>query len=279
MVDPYDPSVPRIGYVDTLSYLEAAAKRIGAFEHPSGIWVLDVSGVLSGASGRVRDFPRYIPVIFEGMEPNNYQKTRPEIKIVHEGNDLETSRLVASELVPVLEQPARDFNLVSYEGQLYPDKVEVRSQEPPHDISLTYRTLASSKIEALVLIELISARIPIQDVIYVDDSEDNVRVYDIVREGGINDLSNVSSPTRRDGSYSLSVKIMGELSQGIRQTEMTVLTGGITDSGSAGDPDPGTDGGYAVGFPYPPAQISGTDEDGDGVDDFTIEIHQFLADC
>lgn len=272
-----DTDEQRIGYVDIFSYLAPVVEKFGAEEHPTGRYVFDASSLITRLNNNyLRDEPVLAPVFYENLEPK-IPNVIPQIKVIFDSSETDRTRVHDSS--PHLVQPAKGTNLVSVGGNLVPRLVEVRGQEEPTDLEFTFVVKCRSKALALAIIQRIKAKYKLFSFIDVIDSEGNSRRYQTETTTGIQDISEVASTVERYGIFSLAIKVNGELSVGVDQVVVPMATGGQgTTPNASTDPDPGPSGVYGEGLPYPPTQ-SNLDQDGDGVDDFTIELTQFIDEC
>jgi len=210
----------RTGHVDLIDYDLAVLKHTGAiFDDEQNEWYLPLDYYIEDpAKGPVR-IERAL-VVYKRPEPTQVQHEVPQIAIIRDDVDPDTSRLYSPTVQYRL--PAEGSTPVlapcglSGESTLGYDSYETKDKEQPYNITYTLESWSRYRVPAQMLLQMMMKRFPLRGTMVVRATEEagrnvvNDRTYLFFQEG-IADLTEINSMVERIPGFALTIRVEAEL--------------------------------------------------------------------
>lgn len=230
-----------------MHYDQAVVEAIGALDEIKNQYFMS----LLNAQGRgiyIRpegsDAPKEITralVVFKQSEPTHTEFDVPAVLVTRDDVSPARDRLVS--LTEAYRVPCEDAKVVWVNGVQGWSGFETKGQEEPYDLTYTFECWSRYRTVAQMLLQKVMAKFPLNGSLKVYDHLGVERVYHTFTEGTA-DLTQVNSLVDRLVGFSLTVRVMAELTNSQVGYCVPAFTGGTT-------PDGGESGGSGGGVPGP----------------------------
>jgi len=199
---------PRIGSVWLRAFDEGIVKALGAVSHTVGEGRNNYYVSMPSGSCISQGTSLDIPVIFGNPDPLFEKKIYPAFSVKREGATPALERWHPGAMQEFYGIPGTEsvVNGVTQYGQ-----VRQSPQAWPYDINYTISVYSKYEYEAQTLLQHMLRKFPPRWDVSVLDSYNEVRTYDMFNDSDVADQSEIVDISERVKSYSISVKIEGEI--------------------------------------------------------------------
>jgi len=246
----------RTGHVDLIDFDLGVLRQTGAIlDEEQNEWYLPINFELDDPVKGPIVIERAL-VVYKRPEPTQVQHEVPQIAIIQDDVDPDTTRLYS----PTVQYrvPAEGATPVSIGGVIGFDSYETKDKEQPYNITYSIEAWARYKVPALILIQMMMKRFPLRGTLVVSSTEEagrnveNDRTYLFYQEG-FADLTELNSMVERIPGYSLTIRVEAELTLDKEPYTVDGFTGGTSELPIPGTPD------YPGGNPdLPPGGLYGS---------------------
>jgi hypothetical protein len=234
----------RTGHVDLIDYDLAITRQCGALlDEEQNEWYLPINFHVEDPTRGPVALERAL-VVFKRPEPTQVQHEVPQIAIIRDDIDPDTTRLFsptvqyrlpAAGATPVCI-PCGPFG----ESTVGFDCYETKDKEQPYNLTYTIEVWSRYRVPAQTLLQMMMKVFPLRGTMTVTATEEagrNVRcdrTYLFFQEG-VADLTEVNSMVERIPGFALTIRVEAELTLDREPFTVSAFTGGTSEQ-----PIPGT---------------------------------------
>jgi len=240
MADQFTQFGMRTGHVDLVDFDLAVVKQTGALlDEVQNEWYLPLNFYIEDPAKGPVAIERAV-VVFKRPEPTQVQHEVPQIAIIRDDIDPDTTRLYSPTVQYRL--PASGAKPVSINGAVGFNCYETKDKEVPYNITYTIEVWSRYKVPAQTLLQMMMKRFPLRGTMIVRATEEagrNVscdRTYLFFQEG-IADLTEINSMVERIPGYALTIRVEAELTLEREPFTVTSFIGGSSSTPIPGTPD------------------------------------------
>lgn len=229
MADQFTQFGMRTGHVDLVDFDLATVRQTGAIlDEEQNEWFLPINFYIEDPAKGPVAIERAV-VVFKRPEPTQVQHEIPQIAILRDDIDPDTSRLYSPTVQYRL--PAAGSSQVSIDTSIGYDCYETKDKEQPYNLTYTIEVWSRYKVPAQTLLQMMMKRFPLRGTMIVRAAEEagrNVtcdRTYLFFQEG-IADVTEVNSMVERIPGYALTIRVEAELTLDREPFTVPSFTGG-----------------------------------------------------
>lgn len=200
---------PRIGTIWIRAYDEGIVKKLGGVlgvsgENPNTYYVQFGSQDCIGPNTSLN-----VPVVFGNPEPIFANKIYPSYSVKRDGMEPNLARWHS------IGQMQEHWGVTGTEeivnGVTGYREVEIAPQAWPYDLTYTISLYARYEYEAQTLLKRLMRKFPPRSSVTAIDSLNNNRTYECFNDSSLADLSELVDVSERVKSYSITVRVEGEI--------------------------------------------------------------------
>lgn len=258
MADQFTQFGMRNGHVDLIDFDLAILRHTGAvFDSEQNEWYLPINFHITDPAKGPLALTRAL-VVYKRPEPTQVQHEVPQIALIRDDVDPDTSRLQSQTVQ--YRVPASGSTPVSINGMLGYDTYETKDKEQPYILTYSIEVWCRYKVPAMVMLQMMMKRFPMRGTLIVSATEEAGRNIECDRtylffQDAIADITEVNSMVERIPGYSLTIRVEAELTLDREPFTVNAFTGNTDENpipGIPGNPD------YPGGNPdLPPGGLYG----------------------
>lgn len=234
----------RTGHVDLIDFDLAVTRATGALlDEVQNEWYLPLEFYVEDPAKGPIAIERAL-VVYKRPEPTQVQHEVPQIAIIRDDIDPDTTRLfsptvqyrVPSAGATPICVPCGPTEVIGY------DCYETKDKEQPYNLTYTIECWSRYKVPAQTLLQMMMKNFPLRgtmNVIATEEAGRNVkcdRTYLFFQEG-IADLTEINSMVERIPGYALTIRIEAELTLDRQPFTVSAFTGARSEQPIPGTPE------------------------------------------
>lgn len=236
----------RTGHVDLIDYDLAVTRHTGAvLDEEQNEWYLPLQFYIEDPVRGPVAIERAL-VVYKRPEPTQVQHEVPQIAIIRDDIDPDTTRLYSPTVQYRL--PAPGSTPISIPCGPYGDSTigydvyETKDKEQPYNLTYTIEVWSRYRVPAQTLLQMMMRRFPLRGTMVVTATEEvgrnvrNDRTYLFFQEG-IADLTEVNSMVERIPGFALTIRVEAELTLDRVPYTVNAFTGSTSEEPIPGTPD------------------------------------------
>jgi len=251
----------RNGHVDLIDYDLAVTRQTGALlDEEQNEWYLPIQFYVEDLLRGPVAIEKAL-VVYKRPEPTQVQHEVPQIAIIRDDIDPDTTRLYSPTVqyrVPAAGATPVVISCGPFgESVLGYDSYETKDKEQPYNLTYTIEVWSRYRVPAQTLLQMMMKRFPLRGTITLTATEEagrnvrNDRTYLFFQEG-LADLTEVNSMVERIPGFALTIRVEAELTLDREPFTVRSFTGATSEQPIPGTPN------FPDGYPdLPPGGLYG----------------------